>query len=219
MNILVTGSSGFVGSKIADELKKRGHAVIGYDVKHGQDLFDKAGLEAAMSGVDVVIHLAAYPHRESADSWEKFQRLNVEGTKAVLRAVKAAGVRRLIYCSTGNVYCFSDGINDAEPPILPGDTPDPEDCHWYPRSKLLAEAYLRKYHGDVKVTVFRPNHFSPTPQNIYDQWRCATITMARLVKTFCNAAEREDEHEFYIYDLIEPHPNYPTSREADNLYG
>jgi len=219
MNVLVTGSSGYVGGKIVAELLHRGHIVVGYDKRHGQDLFDKETLKTAMTGIDVVIHLAAYPHRESADSWEKFKHLNVDGTKAVLQAMKAAGVSRLLYCSTGNVYCFSDGINDAQPPILPKDTPKPTECHWYPRSKLMAEAYLKQYHGDVKVTVFRPNHFAPTPQNIYNQWHCATITMARLIRTFCNAAEREDKNDFYIYDLIEPHENYPTSVEADKLYG
>jgi nucleoside-diphosphate-sugar epimerase len=219
MNVLVTGSGGFVGSKIVGALQERGHNVVGYDAKHGQDLFDEKSLTEALTGMDVVIHLAAYPHRESADEWGKFKHLNVDGTKAVLKAMKAAGVPRLLYCSTGNVYCFCDGINDAKPPILPKDTPKPEECHWYPRSKLMAEAYLKKYRGDIKVTIFRPNHFSPTPENIYQMWHCTTITMDRLVRTFCNAVEREDQNDFYIYDLIEPHKNYPTSLEADKLYG
>ena len=57
--ILVTGSAGFIGSKVKNKLISLGHVVFDYDIASGQDLLDLKELEDAVSSVDVVYHIAA----------------------------------------------------------------------------------------------------------------------------------------------------------------
>lgn len=218
MKILVTGSKGYVGSRLQSTEDVE---IIGFDARDGRDIFNAAELKEAMKDVDVVVHLVAYPHRESAPDWPAFKKLNVDGTKAVFNAAVKAKIKRFVYMSTGNVYCFGDGIgdqDDRELPINVDDHPRPEEMHPYPRSKLVAETFLKKNADKMdNVIVLRPNHFAPTPRGIMKLWRGATITMDRLLRYTMNACTREIPESFVILDVIEPTKNYPASRRAEIL--
>ena len=63
MKIMITGSRGFIGSALAEELKNRGHQVIEYDVRLGQDINDRAKVLSTLKGCDAVYHLAAVADR------------------------------------------------------------------------------------------------------------------------------------------------------------
>lgn len=122
MKALVTGANGFTGSHLVRALEQRGDRVIGLvrqssnlsrlhdtnvQLVYG-DITDRNTLHAAMAGVDTVFHIAAYVELGLVDA-AKMERVNVEGTRAVLEVAKAAGVSQLVYCSTVGVYGDTQG--------------------------------------------------------------------------------------------------------------
>lgn len=122
MHALVTGANGFTGSHLTKRLLNQGHRVRGLVRRSSQldrlancavelvygDITDPESLAAAMAGIDTVFHTAAYVDLGIVDA-AKMQRINVEGTRNVLETAKAAGVRKLIYCSTIGVLGDTQG--------------------------------------------------------------------------------------------------------------
>ena len=108
-NVLVTGSAGVIGRAACRALQDRGHSVIGFDLREtpGVDqavvgnLTDCAALDRAMSGVTSVIHLGAIP--TAADFVEKLVPNNVIAVHEVFEAAVRAGVRRVVFASSGQV--------------------------------------------------------------------------------------------------------------------
>src|SRR5690242_16961727 len=104
MRVLVTGSEGLVGSEVQAVLAANGHEVVGYDVRHGQDILDMSALTTASIGCEAVIHLAAAnthfaaSENEASDSEE--MQVNLLGTWNVLLAAEAAHVSRVISMSS-----------------------------------------------------------------------------------------------------------------------
>lgn len=118
MRILVTGSSGFIGAALVNELLKS-HDVIGYDLNEPRelptnpekftfvqgDINDKTSLKKSMKGIEVVFHLAALPKvGESAEFAEEFFKTNTKGTFSLLMAARKTGVKRVIFASSSAVY-------------------------------------------------------------------------------------------------------------------
>lgn len=122
MKALVTGANGFTGSHLVKALLERGDVVVAFvrktsnlsrladctvDFAYG-DIGDRAALTAAMDGVDVVFHTAAYVELGVVDE-ALMERVNVEGTRTVLDTAQRAGVSKLVYCSTIGVYGDTQG--------------------------------------------------------------------------------------------------------------
>ena len=125
---VVTGSAGFIGSRLAARLCAGGWSVVGIDAF--TDSYDPAEKEARASlladvpgfslvrgdvaelelqglfrGADVVFHLAGRPGvRPSFDIEQRYVHDNVVATRRLLAAARAAGVRRLVYASSSSVY-------------------------------------------------------------------------------------------------------------------
>lgn len=128
MRALVTGANGFTGSHLVKALLNRGDSVVGFVRKSSNvdrlsncnieyaygDITDQSALTQAMQGIDVVFHTAAYVELGLVNAAE-MERVNVEGTRAVLEAAKAAHVSRLIYCSTIGIFGDTQGkvINET----------------------------------------------------------------------------------------------------------
>jgi nucleoside-diphosphate-sugar epimerase len=164
MKILVTGGTGFTGKALVRRLIDQGHDVVALDYKEGlktQELRDWGAevvlgsvtdlevVRRAMSGVELVHHVAA-AFREMNVPDTYYHDVNVNGTRNVLEAAVAAGVRKVIYCSTCGVHGNIDhppGGEDA--PIRPAD--------YYQRTKYEAEPVVRQFfERGLKTVILRP---------------------------------------------------------------
>ncbi|MEB3359948.1 MAG: NAD-dependent epimerase/dehydratase family protein [Synechococcales bacterium] len=122
MRAFVTGASGFTGSHLVRALLDRGDQVVAL-VRQTSDLSRLAGLnvelvygelgdrpllKTAMTGADAVFHLAAYVEIGIVDA-ALMQRVNVEGTRAIMEVAQACGVSKVLYCSTIGVFGDTQG--------------------------------------------------------------------------------------------------------------
>ncbi|WP_218023275.1 NAD-dependent epimerase/dehydratase family protein [Nocardia altamirensis] len=109
--VLVTGSSGIVGSAVADEMHTAGWEIRGWDVRPGRwtthcgDLRDATLRARAVAGAEVIVHAAALhaPHVGLVHDGE-FRAVNVDATAALLRQAAEGDVRRVVYTSSTSVY-------------------------------------------------------------------------------------------------------------------
>ncbi|MBD2776654.1 NAD-dependent epimerase/dehydratase family protein [Iningainema tapete] len=122
MKALVTGANGFTGAHLVRSLNQQGYTVVGMVRKSSNlarisddniqlvygDITDHDALRAAMNGVDTVFHTAAYVELGVVNKAE-MQRVNVEGTRAVLKVAQELGVSKLVYCSTIGVFGNTKG--------------------------------------------------------------------------------------------------------------
>jgi len=137
VRILVTGHRGNVGAPVAGHLEHLGHEVVGFDRADGMDLLDLAAVRRAAAGCAAVVHLGALAH-DTAGPPEQIMAVNVLGTWHVLLAAEAAGVARVIYFSSGQVFGTAEG--ERWPDYLPVDDAHPRRAmRAYGLSKCLAE--------------------------------------------------------------------------------
>lgn len=122
MAILITGGTGFIGSRLMAELSGQGqniHLLCRHTPTLSEfqqsnirifngDITDIESVKRSLEGVDQVYHLAAYARLWAKDS-SVFRKINVEGTRNVLTAAKSAGVKKVVYTSTAGVIGPSGG--------------------------------------------------------------------------------------------------------------
>lgn len=145
MNILVTGSDGFIGNHLIGALLEQGHRVKGMDVHPGvicerkyekiiADVCDKQAVENAVKGVDLIVHLAA-KHHDFGISREEFFAANEGGTKNILEAATKEKIRKIVFYSSAAVY----GKSEADDNTIPLPVSD------YGSSKLAAENVIKNW--------------------------------------------------------------------------
>jgi UDP-glucose 4-epimerase len=159
MRAFVTGGAGFIASNLVDRLLADGHTVTAYDnFSTGQrafltgaarqsafrlveaDLLDLPRLKEAMNGHDFVFHLAANADvRFGTQHPRKDLEQNTIATFHVLEAMRANGIRRVAFSSTGSIY----GEPDVFP--TPENAPFPAQTSLYGASKLAGEGLIAAY--------------------------------------------------------------------------
>src|SRR5579883_3679746 len=174
---LITGATGFVGWHVARKLLDRGwkaralardparlRELEGIEPIQG-DLCDRASLERAVAGCEVVFHVAADYRLWTKQPGEMF-RVNVEGTRNLLEAACKAGVERFVYTSTVGCIGVPEGqLGSEDLPVSIDDMAGP-----YKRSKFLAEQVALEFAGKgFPVVIVNPtapvgdHDFKPTP--------------------------------------------------------
>lgn len=156
---LVTGAAGFIGSHLVDRLLSRNVEVVGFDnMSSGQDEFlssarnearfqfirgdtlDTDALRQTMQGGDIVFHFAANADvRFGLEHPGKDLEQNTLATFKVLEAMRATGVRKIVFASTGSIYGEADQIPTPEEAAFPIQT------SLYGASKLAAEGLVEAY--------------------------------------------------------------------------
>jgi dihydroflavonol-4-reductase len=153
MKALVTGGTGFVGSHVARALVAAGHSVrilhratskldalagLEYESALG-DILDRDALRAACAGMDWVFHVAAIAAYWRTDQMRMLEA-NVEGTRYVMQAARAANVKRVVFTSSGaSIGMRADGRPASEDD--PFNLPSYRFLYGY--SKYLAERVIQ----------------------------------------------------------------------------
>jgi UDP-glucose 4-epimerase len=157
--VLITGCAGFIGSSLLDKLLAQGLKVVGLDnLSTGQkhfteyqatspsfrffalDLLNLGDLQNAMKGCDFVWHLAANADvRFGLKHPGKDLEQNTRATFHVLEAMRANGVSKIAFSSTGSVY------GEAKVFPTPEDAPFPVQTSLYGASKLAGESLIQAY--------------------------------------------------------------------------
>lgn len=156
VKILVTGSSGMVGSQVVSDLISSGHEVKEFDISTGQNLLDQATLQESCKDCDAIIHSAALLGLPD-QSASQIMATNVLGTWNVLAAAKAENIARIVFLSSVDVLGVFKG--EKIPDYLPLDHKHP--CYPaspYGISKSLAEEMCRHFSvsSNVSVVCLRP---------------------------------------------------------------
>ena len=158
-SMFVTGAGGFIGSALVDRLLADGNTVVGWDdFSTGQrqfaedalknpryklfegDNLDLPALTRAMAGCDVVFHFAANADvRFGLNHPSKDLRQNILATFNVLEAMRAKGIKRIGFSSTGSVY------GEATIIPTPEDAPFPIQTSLYGASKVAGESLIQAY--------------------------------------------------------------------------
>ncbi len=160
--ILVTGGAGYVGSHVVRALAERGYGVVTYDafitghraaLRWGDvvrgDLLDRPRLASVFASrrIDAVVHLAALSQvAESVRHRRRYWRNNVDGSAALLDAMGAAGVDKVVFSSSACVYGAPRQIPIGEEHPLAPDNP-------YGETKVAVERALRDAPGVTAVSL------------------------------------------------------------------
>jgi nucleoside-diphosphate-sugar epimerase len=147
MKVLVTGATGAIGPNVVIALSEAGYMVRTLSIDSPTmgvwsdnvetcigDITDVKAMQSAMEGIDSVVHLAALLHvvNPPAVLQDKYERINVGGTSAMMAAAIRAGVKRVVIFSTIAVYGQSDGRILTEDSL-------PHPNTFYSQTKFAAE--------------------------------------------------------------------------------
>lgn len=182
MKILVTGTEGYIGARLAPLLHARGHEVVGLDTGFYRDgclYIDPIGMPwapatatkdlramtpADFEGVDAVVHLAELSNDPLGQNRPEITfQINHEGTKLIARAAREAGVRRFVYASSCSVYGVGTGeFLDETAPLNPQTA--------YAQCKTLVERdLLPMADADFSVVFLRnATAYGPSPRMRFD---------------------------------------------------
>jgi nucleoside-diphosphate-sugar epimerase len=211
MRLLVTGGTGFIGSHLAEEARRRGAEVVAFGLTDRPEeranaaLLARQGAEIvagsitdpelcgqAMRGVTHVFHLAV-AMREGGKADAFFESVNLDGTRRLLEAAGQRRVARFVYCSTIGIYGHrAPGITTEDSPLRPGNI--------YERTKVAAERMVRELapEAGVPFSILRPaDVYGPRDQRLLKLFK--GVSRGRF-PLFGDASGRR--HMVYVDDVV-----------------
>ena len=189
---LITGGCGFIGSHIAEALKKQKHTVIIYDnlssgYEHNiadfrekitfikADIRDMKALITAMQGVDYVFHKAAMVSVfDSVERPIENHDINITGTLNVLNAAKESGVKRIVAASSASVYGNDPVLPKTEDMISSPESP-------YAFAKVAMEHYMRLFAELYDLETVTLRYF-----NVYGPRQDPGSMYSGVISKFCD---------------------------------
>lgn len=241
--VLVTGGTGFVGTRLVNALCKSGYQVkilarnTNFKSDHANvsvcygDICNAEDVVAAVAGVEVVFHLAA---AMSGDE-ETHKQVTIGGTHNIIEACKANNTSHLIYVSTLNVYdasLYRNGEGVAE------DFPYESRSEWrgfYSNAKLQAEKALLAAQDELpsKITIFRPGLIYGNKNNLlpldvaikisgsiygmigWGKRRLSFVNVENLVEAMILPIKAQQE-KLDIFNIVDD--EQPTQKEYIKIY-
>lgn len=209
LRLLVTGASGFIGSRLALDLQRMGVdatftgrdandverarlrelAEAGISVRIG-DLRESVFVRDLVADRNAVLHLAAAQH-EGHMSDDYFRSINIDATRLLLKASTAAGVRRFVYGGTMGIYGSAENG-----PIREDSDPDP--LNIYTRTKLAAEHVVREFSPRLETVICRIGEtYGPGDLRLLKLFKA--VDRGRFVMIGTGDNERQP---IYVEDLI-----------------
>lgn len=221
MRMLVTGGTGFIGSRLVlrgleegDEVRVLAQENTPAEASNrrrleraGAELLlgsvnDEATVADAVKDVDVVVHLAAAQHEMSVPD-DHFVSVNVQGTRRMLQASAEAGVKRFVHGSTIGVYGELEGTIDESSPCQPDNI--------YGETKLEGERLARDFTDELPVVIVRiPEVYGPGDRRLLKLFRSVQKGMFFIIGSGQNF-----HHLLYVDDLVDTlqtasvHPDAP----------
>jgi len=210
MSVLITGGTGFIGSRLALRYLELGEQVkiLGQEnnkaetankellTAKGAEFFsisvtDRESVFSALEGVDLVFHLAAAQHEANIPD-QIFRDVNVEGTRNVLEASVIAGVKRFIHGSTIGVYGEgAEGQLSEQSPLRPDNI--------YGMTKLEGEEIVLSFKDRLPVVIVRISEtYGPGDRRLLKLFKAIKKNMFFVIGKGTNK-----HHLTYIDDLID----------------
>jgi nucleoside-diphosphate-sugar epimerase len=211
MKLLVTGGTGFIGSHLAEEGRRRGAEVVVLGLtdrpeeQTNVDALRRLGIEIvpgsitepelcrrAVQGATHVFHLAV-AMREGGKRDEFFERVNLDGTRYLLEAAAETGVSRFVYCSTIGIFGHrAPGVTCEDSPLAPGNV--------YERTKVAGERLVREICGarGMPFVILRPaDVYGPRDQRLLKLFR--GVSRGRFPLFGSGSGRR---HMIYVDDVV-----------------
>ena len=221
MNTLVTGGTGFIGSRLALRLLEHGHKVATLGLERSDEEAKNAELlrskgarveigsitdlqftKTLVEKAEVVYHLAAAHHEVNVPE-QHFHDVNVEGTQNVLHASIAAGVCYLVHASTIGVYGPpSNGAVDEDGALKPNSP--------YGRTKLEGERLVLSHRDQLPVVALRISEtYGPGDRRLLKLFR------AIKNRNFLVIGDGDNLHQpVFIHDLLDAFESAPDRSTA-----
>ncbi|MXV51110.1 NAD-dependent epimerase/dehydratase family protein [Pedobacter sp. HMF7647] len=174
MKILVTGSSGQLGSALVNHLRSHKYDVLGADISPAQttdvdiDVQNKEAVERITKSVNVVIHTAAIHGKHYELNYPRidFVETNILGTLNLLNACVKNGVKKFLFTSTTSIYGSS--MVNSERAVWVDEFLQIEPRDIYDITKQTAEQLCKDffYKEGLQASVYRVGRFLPEPENL-----------------------------------------------------
>jgi dihydroflavonol-4-reductase len=208
--VLITGGTGFIGSRLALRALHQGHAVRVLaqtntpaeldnrkliETNGGEvvleSVLNREKMSEVVQGIDVVYHLAAAQHEANVPD-QKFWDVNVTGTKNILEASVQSNVKRLVHGSTIGVYGSSlEGSISETSPMSPDNI--------YGVTKLEGEKLVSSFKEKLPVVIIRiPETYGPGDRRLLKLFKAISKKVFFMI-----GSGKNRHHLIYIDDLIQ----------------